>query len=56
MTSKREEMTGKKLKRMGYVKKDETGDFVSIKNKNKFRGFSPPANYTDRVTTAYRRS
>jgi hypothetical protein len=25
-------------------------------NKNKLRGFSPQANYTDRATAAYRRS
>jgi hypothetical protein len=29
MTSRREEITGKKLKRKGYVKKHETGDFLS---------------------------
>jgi hypothetical protein len=30
ITSKKEEITGKKLKRKGFVKKRETGDFLSI--------------------------
>jgi hypothetical protein len=29
---------------------------VYVTNKNKLRGFSPPANYTDRATAACRRS
>jgi hypothetical protein len=38
------------------LKEKDVNKEKTYKQKNKFRGFSPPANYTDRATAACRRS